>query len=149
MNHRLAAVGWACMFVATACATSSAPPPRRLDITPVIDLTANVAAKCTSRGHTWDGTACILDFSPTPAEIAACDAKGGTFMPAVMTSSCAWPTRDAGKACRDSTECEGACVVPLDTPGGARITGACEAVAGVPECTNFLLDGAATGHVCP
>ncbi|MDE2157230.1 MAG: hypothetical protein KGJ32_15300 [Xanthomonadaceae bacterium] len=64
------------------------------------------AAECAARGGNW--TALGLPF---PGKPKVCDLKAA----------------DSGKACSDSSECQGSCVAPDNIASGAKASGTCSA----------------------
>ena len=46
---------------------------------------------------------------------AACEAAGGQIVVGLAGPTCAKPTKDAGKACSDSSQCEGFCLAQTKT----------------------------------
>lgn len=87
----------------------------------------------------------------TPAQLAACTAKGGRpEMVLDYVESCVWPTRDAGKACRDKSDCKGFCEAPFGTAVDARAVGRCsrEAADRAGGCINHVEGGRSTGDMC-
>lgn len=63
--------------------------------------------------------------------------------------ACARPASDHGKACKDSAECEGDCVVDEDVAPGTRTSGGCsEATSNLGHCLNFVKKGEAQGVMC-
>ena len=66
--------------------------------------------------------------------VGQCEASGGKVTNVGMTGmpACLIPTEDAGKSCRDSSDCEGRCIVDDwegDKPPriGTKVAGVCEA----------------------
>lgn len=92
------------------------------------------------------------------AERAACTERGGSIVTRGMFGSpmCAVPYADAGKVCRDKTECQGECRASRAGPGeppireGDTISGRCDAdtQAGF-GCFSLVKDGrAAQPEIC-
>ena len=87
----------------------------------------------------------------TPAQLAACRAKGGTpEMVLYYVEACVWPTQDAGKACRDKSDCQGFCEAPFGTEFNAKVVGQCSKKASdrVGGCINHVEGGRSTGDMC-
>ena len=87
----------------------------------------------------------------SPAEIAACEAKGGrTVMARYTLQVCAVPTTDAGAPCNDKADCQGFCEAPWGAQPDAVVTGTCsmEAQDVSTGCSNHVLKGKATGEWC-
>ncbi|MGE1157003.1 hypothetical protein [Pseudomonas kitaguniensis] len=70
--------------------------------------------------------------APAPAQNAAasnCLAGGGTMKQVGRLQSwkCITPYKDAGKACTDSSQCQGECQTSVNTQSGnGPVTGACQ-----------------------
>ena len=74
-----------------------------------------------------------------------------------MLSVCAWPTSDSGKACTDSSDCQGICNLPssaydssaasvpiLKMRAGEKLTGVCSSERSeinAPNCVPYLENG--------
>jgi hypothetical protein len=73
-----------------------------------------------------------------PAELADCQHKGGQVRIAGLSGNemCALPFADAGKVCRGSDDCLGACLVDEKQWSGKRI-GPKTAVVGKCQPTNY------------
>lgn len=87
----------------------------------------------------------------TAAQRAACKAKGGRpEMVLYYVESCVWPTTDAGKTCRDKTDCQGFCEAPFGTAVDARAVGTCSKLASDRSggCVNHVERGRSTGDMC-
>ena len=87
----------------------------------------------------------------TPEQLAACKAKGGNpEMVLYYVEACVWPTQDAGKACRDKSDCQGFCEAPFGTEFNAKIVGQCskEAADRAGGCNNHVVGGRSTGDMC-
>ena len=83
------------------------------------------------------------------AEKASCLARGGYVdLVTFSTEGCVIRTKDAGKACDDSIDCEGACLATLDLAEGTRATGTCASEIGMLfGCRNIISNGQATGQI--
>ncbi|MBS7458042.1 hypothetical protein [Coralloluteibacterium stylophorae] len=81
---------------------------------------------------------------------AACLADGGTWAQhgrlAVM--SCARPTADAGRMCRDGSDCETACIAPEGVEDGTPTAGTCHASDKLFGCHTRVTDGVAGPSLC-
>ncbi|HLK36846.1 MAG TPA: hypothetical protein VKU41_08855 [Polyangiaceae bacterium] len=94
-------------------------------VSPAAEPAASVAAPPTERPSVSPPTA---NSPPTPKTAPTaktpqeCTACGGTWMrgPVSQVSTCNCRTHDAGKGCRDGSECEGMCVA-ADPPERAVI----------------------------
>ncbi|MBI5939301.1 MAG: hypothetical protein HY859_02630 [Caulobacterales bacterium] len=89
-------------------------------------------------------------------ERAQCRAKGGTVGLVGMfgTPACIIPYSDAGKACRDGSDCQGQCIVDLDGPPGSgpkpgdQTTGQCQKDDQQFGCFATVVDGKAAQALC-
>jgi hypothetical protein len=118
----------------------STRPMRTLSVVAVAWMLASPAA-----------TAVRVPDKLTPAEVVACKARGGRpEMVLHYVEACVWPTRDAGKSCRDKSDCEGFCEAPFGTEVNARAVGRCsrEAADRAGGCVNFVERGRSTGDMC-
>ena len=87
----------------------------------------------------------------TTQQLQACKAKGGEpVFVRFHVQSCLWPTKDGGKACTDTTECEGVCEAPFGTPLGSRVAGTCASKAADIRggCVNEVAEGRSLGDIC-
>jgi hypothetical protein len=87
---------------------------------------------------------------------AQCAAAGGTIhyephLTGVLSRYCSIPAHDAGKACRDSGECESRCLAPPQGTVGQPVTGMCgEYANGDYECSALVANGVIReARVCP
>lgn len=81
--------------------------------------------------------------SPTASTQEECATVGGTWRKVGMlrTEACDIPTKDAGKACRDSAECESVCVADPDASGDG-VNGHCyRSYLTVGTCLTLVRDG--------
>jgi hypothetical protein len=62
--------------------------------------------------------------------------------------SCAARTKDAGKPCRNRSECEHLCVTALPARIGAEVVGQCTAVRTSFGCFTHVDGGKIAGRVC-
>lgn len=77
-------------------------------------------------------------------ERASCAAEGGNWSPEgpFHYGRCTRFTADAGKACTDSEECEGRCVLEQTPPVPGKVVGRCSKVkSGASGCYSFLKKG--------
>jgi hypothetical protein len=91
------------------------------------------------------------DVLLTAQQRAACKAKGGNPVHVrFYLESCVWPTTDAGKACRNTSACQGICEAPFGTARGKRVEGTCSAQAADIRggCVNEVVAGRSTGDFC-
>jgi hypothetical protein len=97
---------------------------------------------------------------PAAADPTTCAAKGGRWgeVGFLRTPTCLFSTRDAGKACTSSAECEARCVVALDGDDsadepdvvpGSRVQGVCDAEFNdVSRCVQRVHEGRAGEAEC-
>lgn len=82
----------------------------------------------------------------------ACAARNGEVRQEGLlgTWRCVIPYADAGKACRDKTDCEGKCLLPPDSDAvtGAEATGACQANDSPFGCYAEVVDGKVAAALC-
>ena len=101
---------------------------------------------------------CGTAYGQTPAakvltaqQVQACEAKGGEpVFVRFHLQSCLWPTKDGGKACTDTAQCEGVCEAPFGTLLGTRVIGTCAAKAADIRggCVNEVAGGRSLGDIC-
>ena len=84
------------------------------------------------------------------AERADCLARGGHVdLVTFNTEGCVIRTKDAGKPCSDSSECDGACLAPIDQAEGSPAAGTCASEKGMFfGCVNIVSKGKASGKIC-
>jgi uncharacterized protein YceK len=76
-------------------------------------------------------------------------ANGKWFTTRSGANICDVPTSDAGKACRDSAECEALCAASTDLARGARVIGHCtKSHYAALSCVNEVRSGRALGGLC-
>ena len=86
---------------------------------------------------------------PTPQETQRCKALGGTIKKVGFEwSHCVYPSSDAGKACTDAAQCEGACMADAKVPQGHGTQGRCAAMVNERGCQNYVTKGVASGFLC-
>ena len=92
----------------------------------------------------------------TAAQRAECAARGGAIEGVGMfgTPSCVIPYADAGKACSNTSDCQGACLFNLDGSDrpipkvGEPMTGTCEATNSTFGCFTEIDQGKAKASIC-
>jgi hypothetical protein len=90
-----------------------------------------------------------LEDSYTQAELDRCASLGGEIrMVGLDAQGCVYRPKDAGKACRDGSECTGSCEAPRDVPATTAVTGVCSDTSRRFGCANRVEDGKADGWVC-
>ncbi len=93
--------------------------------------------------------------APHGVDVAACTARGGEVRPVCLTGAlaCVTPFSDAGKKCRDSSECLGKCLVdehqlnPVPEPGSAA-EGRCQRDDDPCGCFVEVIDGIVQQGLC-
>lgn len=100
-------------------------------------------------------SACTATATTTPpaqdASASACLAGGGTMKQVgnLQSWKCITPYKDAGKACTDSSQCEGECRTSVTTqPGNGPVTGACQADNGHFGCSATVEKGQLGRAIC-
>ena len=85
-------------------------------------------------------------------DVPECVRQGGMVQLVGMAQNvmCVVPYPDAGKPCRNSSDCEGACLAkrPVQVQVGERTTGECERNNNPFGCRDVLENGISTGSVC-
>jgi hypothetical protein len=95
-----------------------------------------------------------IDLERQKADEQACRAAGGEWSRFGVYAhlcglySCAARTRDAGKPCRGSGDCEFKCLAKRELPLGTETTGECAAVVTSFGCTVHVEGGRIAGRVC-
>ncbi|MFC4728360.1 hypothetical protein [Coralloluteibacterium thermophilus] len=89
-------------------------------------------------------------YRPAPDNEAACLADGGTWARhgRLGVASCARPTHDAGRTCRDGSECASACLAPEGVEPGTATTGTCHVSDRLFGCHTRVTDGHAAPTIC-
>lgn len=98
-------------------------------------------------GEAWSGAPPV---TLSDAEIAACDARGGTVRPVCMmgTPQCVVAYADAGRACRDGDDCQGDCRAEEMGPYGQAAVGRCQASSDPCGCFANVEDGRIDAALC-
>lgn len=100
--------------------------------------------------------ACAPSAAPTgPApqtEVSAadCAARGGSMQPVgrMQRSTCVIPFADAGKACTDKSDCQGACIAEGNLEAQGAVSGQCQKTNVQFGCFAKIVNGKATGAIC-
>ena len=83
---------------------------------------------------------------------AGCDARGGVISRGAFGETyCKIEFRDAGRACTDSSECLGGCIVlsgSLHALGGAKLSGVCKSANVQYGCAEYLQRGRVVRSEC-
>ncbi|PIB93320.1 hypothetical protein [Caulobacter sp. FWC2] len=113
----------------------------------MLALTAAIAALMLS--------ACAAPSSqptaPSAQTLAAqCAAKGGAIQPVgkAQIPTCVVPYADAGKACTDKSQCEGACILEGNLEPANNVTGQCQKTNRQFGCYAKVMNGKSTGAIC-
>lgn len=81
---------------------------------------------------------------------AACSAKGGSVQPVgrAQIPTCVIPYADAGKACTDKSQCEGACIADGNQESQDAVAGQCQKTNRQFGCYAKIVNGKSTGTIC-
>ncbi|MET3666316.1 hypothetical protein [Caulobacter sp. 1776] len=81
---------------------------------------------------------------------AACSAKGGAIQPVgkAQIPTCVTPYADAGKACTDKSQCQGACVLEGNLEPQGDVSGTCQKTDRQFGCYAKVVNGKATAAIC-
>lgn len=91
------------------------------------------------------------DQTPTAAQRAQCDARGGAFRRAGLAGSwlCIIPYADGGQPCSDASDCRGACLAsPNQTPVRGEAPGRCAASSNPFGCFSRVEKGVVGPGLC-
>lgn len=82
--------------------------------------------------------------------VAQCSAKGGSVQPVgkAQIPTCVVPYADAGKACTDKSQCEGACILEGNLEATGDVTGQCQKTNRQFGCYAKVVNGKATAAIC-
>ena len=84
----------------------------------------------------------------TAIQHSLCDQLNGRIEQTGLHSfACVFPSNDAGRICDDSSDCEGLCRAPLNTPAGTAVKGTCSANVNGSPTGNTVNQGRASGDV--
>jgi len=89
--------------------------------------------------------------APSAQTLAAeCAAKGGSVQPVgkAQIPTCVVPYADAGKACTDKSQCEGACILEGNLEPANDVTGQCQKTNRQFGCYAKVVNGKSTGAIC-
>lgn len=99
-------------------------------------------------------TACAPS-APAPAPTAeaseaACVARGGVIQRGgkLQLPTCVTPYADAGKACTDKAQCQGACILEGNLEPQTSVTGQCQKTSQQFGCYARVENGQTTGAIC-
>lgn len=81
---------------------------------------------------------------------ATCAARGGAMQPVgrLQRPTCVVPYADAGKACSDKADCQGACVLEGNLEAQGPVTGQCQKTNVQFGCFAKVEHGKATAAIC-
>ena len=81
---------------------------------------------------------------------AACERAGGRLKPVCRAQRplCVIPYPDAGRPCRDASECAGDCLASVGTQMGERVQGTCERDNNPCGCRSYVEDGRVVDGRC-
>ena len=84
------------------------------------------------------------------AQASACAAKGGAIQPVgrAQIPTCVIPYADAGKACTDKSQCEGACIAEGNLESQGAVSGQCQKTNRQFGCFARIENGKATATLC-
>lgn len=82
--------------------------------------------------------------------VAQCSAKGGSVQPVgrAQIPTCVIPYADAGKACTDKSQCEGACIAEGNLESQGAVSGQCQKTNRQFGCYAKIENGKATATIC-
>jgi len=91
--------------------------------------------------------------APAPAAQSAdasCAARGGSMQPVgrLQRQTCVVPYADAGKACSDKADCQGACIAEGNLEAQGATTGQCQKTNVQFGCYAKIVNGKSTGAIC-
>ena len=90
----------------------------------------------------------------SPEYVQNCKNKNGWLVQYTeLTTGCEWPTKDAGIACTDKTQCDGYCTPENDAMGitGASLSGTCSKTRtdwDFPNCGKHIVNGSIVDPGC-
>jgi hypothetical protein len=81
---------------------------------------------------------------------ASCAARGGAMQPVgrLQRPTCVVPYADAGKACSDKADCQGACIAEGNLEAQGATTGQCQKTNVQFGCFAKIVNGKATAAIC-
>jgi hypothetical protein len=81
---------------------------------------------------------------------SACSAKGGSIQPVgrAQIPTCVVPYADAGKACTDKSQCQGACIAEGNAESQNAVAGQCQKTNRQFGCYARIVNGKSTGTLC-
>ncbi|MBO9559616.1 MAG: hypothetical protein J7515_13685 [Caulobacter sp.] len=117
---------------------------RKFSILAAASLTLSLLAAC--------APAAGPDAAPPKAQNAEadCAARGGSMQPVgrLQRPTCVVPYADAGKACSDKADCQGACIAEGNLEAQGATTGQCQKTNVQFGCYAKIVNGKATAAIC-
>ena len=149
MNLRIFAL-LTVLIVAAGCTSQPDPAPVVQAAKPAGGNVATDSRRPTTAGPTAaraDGD----KSGPVVTSQEQCSKLGGTWRRAglMQLEVCDVPTKDAGKACRDSSECESLCVAPDGANASQASAGQCyKSFLTVGKCLSIVANGRISTAQC-
>ena len=107
---------------------------------------------CASEGMGTKSLALSDHSGPSVPSEAECIRLGGKWgtngLTEVAGPFCAVPTKDAGKSCAGSSECQGRCLSASNASAGSRVSGNCSASFFAGACFTSVEAGRAEPRIC-
>ena len=93
---------------------------------------------------------CALSDPTLDTNPAACERAGGQIKPVCLAQRplCVIPYPDAGRPCRDASECAGDCLASVGAQIGERVQGTCEHDNNPCGCRFYVKDGRVVNGRC-
>ena len=117
----------------------------------ILALTAAIATLTLSACAAPSTQQAAEPAAPSAQTLAAqCAAKGGSIQPVgkAQIPTCVVPYADAGKACTDKSQCEGACILEGNLEAQGDVTGQCQKTNRQFGCYAKIVNGKSTGAIC-
>lgn len=93
--------------------------------------------------------ATVVYAEKAPVSRKECESMGGSWSQFEKIIICDLPTRDSGKPCSDSRDCQSACVASGEVPAESKVQGQCFSRSStLGTCLNLVVGGVAQGVVC-
>ena len=98
----------------------------------------------------WAITSGAMADSTLDTNPAACARAGGQIKPVCRAQRplCVIPYPDAGRPCRDASECAGDCLASVGAQMGERVQGTCERDNNPCGCRSYIEDGRVVDGRC-
>nr|CAS02912.1 putative integron gene cassette protein [uncultured bacterium] len=113
-------------------------------------ITSAFTSGCATQGPDVKKPGVPIWSRPSAASEAGCREIGGHWFHSRSGEDfCDVPATDAGRVCRDSSECESRCVASNDIEPNTKVVGHCDQWHfSVGRCVNRVVRGRATGGMC-